>query len=68
MAHWDLTGMKVLGRYLNEFEVSGQVTSSRVKYGGKVCHQVVLDAPIQVYGAIRERVTLDEDEVVIVHE
>lgn len=60
---WNLEGEKVKGMYLNQFPVEGLVELSRVKYGGRVCHTVVLESPLQVYGATRERVILDHSEV-----
>jgi hypothetical protein len=64
MGNWDLEGLKVTGMYMGEFPVTGIVVLSRVKYGGGVQHTVVLDEPIQVYSAMRERVLLDHENVV----
>jgi hypothetical protein len=61
---WNLEGMQVVGMYMNDIAVSGTVDLSRVKYGGEVSHHVVLDNPINVYGAIRERVILNHSEIV----
>ena len=61
---WNLEGLKVTGMYMGEFPVSGRVELSRVKYGGGVQHTVVLDEPIQVYNAVRDRVLLDHENVV----
>lgn len=60
---WDLSGQNVRGLYLDAFEVSGQVVRSRVSYGGQVQHTVVLDRPLHIYGADRDRVILDQDQV-----
>jgi hypothetical protein len=60
---WNLEGMRVFGMYLETFPVTGIVSLSRVKYGGGVCHTVVLDNPIEVFGATRERVILDHEQV-----
>ena len=60
---WNYEGMQVFGKYMGDFEVSGRVELSRVKYGGGVCHTVVLDTPIQVYGAVRDRVILEHKDV-----
>jgi hypothetical protein len=62
--NWNLEGLHVTGLYMDEFPVAGLVTLSRVKYGGGVQHTVVLDEPIQVYSAMRERVLLDHENVV----
>jgi len=62
-AIWDLTSMVVKGVYLNEFNITGKVESSRVKYGGGIVHTVVLDNPITVYGQIRDRILLDHENV-----
>ena len=68
MQQWDYTGLRVTGKYMGEFDVQGLVESSRVAYGGEVKHTVVLDAPITVYGAIRERVILEMPYVVSVQQ
>ena len=60
---WNLEGLKVTGAYLGTFHVAGTVDVSRVKYGGGVCHHVVLDNPIRVYGALRDRVILDHENI-----
>jgi hypothetical protein len=57
--NWNLEGMFVSGHYMGEFPITGRVEYSRVKYGGEVEHGVVLDHPIVVYGAVRERVSLE---------
>lgn len=61
---WNLEGMTVYGDYMGEFPVSGKVELSRVAYGGGVKHHIVLDSPIRVYGAERERVILNHSEIV----
>jgi len=63
---WNYEGLSITGSYLNQFYISGYVTLSRVAYGGRVKHTVVLDEPINVYGAIRDRVILDMSEVMTV--
>ena len=63
---WNLEGMRVEGIYLGEFEVYGKVELSRVKYGGGVVHTVVLYDPIEVYGALRERVLIDHEDIMVV--
>lgn len=60
---WNYEGMTVTGKYLGEFPVSGVVELSRVAYGGKVKHTIVLPEPIMVYGAERDRVILDMAEI-----
>lgn len=60
---WDHTGWRAKGRYLDRFHFEGTVESSRVKYGGKVQHTIVLDSPLQVFGATRDRVLMNHDEV-----
>jgi hypothetical protein len=64
MSNWNLEGLNVTGMYMGEFPVSGRVELSRVKYGGGIQHTVVLDKPIQVYSAVRERVLLNHENVV----
>jgi len=59
---WQLEGCNVKGKYLDQYPYTGVVTSSRVKYGGKVQHTVKLDTPITVYGDVREVILADESE------
>jgi hypothetical protein len=60
---WDLTGLIVWARYLEDFPVCGRVESSRVKYGGGVQHTVVLNEPVTVFGAVRDRLLIDSETV-----
>jgi hypothetical protein len=69
MSNWNLEGLMVEGSYLDgEFPISGRVELSRVKFGGSVCHTVSLDYPIEVYGAVRDRVIIEHRDVVRVFE
>jgi hypothetical protein len=61
--NWNLEGLRVHGSYMGEFPVTGRVELSRVQYGGTVSHHVVLDAPVTVYGAQRDRVILEHELV-----
>lgn len=63
---WQREGQRVQGVYLDQFPVSGRVEDSRVAYGGRVKHLVVLDEPILVYGAIRDHVVFEESELTLV--
>lgn len=56
---WNLEKMWVKATYMGEFPVAGRVELSRVAFGGDVKHTVVLDAPITVYGAVRDRVIVE---------
>lgn len=47
MSIWYLDGYRVVANYFGEV-VTGIVESSRVKYGGRVQHTVILDEPIQL--------------------
>jgi hypothetical protein len=58
MDNWILEGTRVRGLYLETFPVEGIVTESRVTFGGGVKHTVALDAPMEVYGSMRETVNL----------
>jgi len=64
---WNLEGMTVTGTYC-EVPVSGKVELSRVAYGGRVKHTVVLDKPIQLKWRTESttRVILDHTEVITV--
>lgn len=58
-----LDGRRVVGMYMGEYPVSGVVYLSRVKYGGGMSHHVTLSRPISVYGAVRESIILDANEI-----
>ena len=60
---WNYEGMEVTGVYMETFHVVGRVELSRVAYGGRVKHTVVLERPIDVFGAVRDRVILDHEVV-----
>ena len=60
---WNLEGMRVTGKYLDQFEFTGTVVESRVKYGGKVSNTIVLDSPLVVFGAIRDRILMESDQI-----
>lgn len=57
--NWDLTGKRINGIYMGLFPYSGLVEESRVKYGGKVQHTVVVDEPFKVYGEVRDRILVE---------
>jgi hypothetical protein len=56
---WNLEGMTIWARYLDEYDIYGRVESSRVKYGGEVQHTVVLAEPMVIYGQMRDRVLIE---------
>jgi hypothetical protein len=60
---WILEGMTVTGKYMSIIPVKGKVELSRVAYGGEVKHTLVLDNPIRVYDAVRDRVILKHSEI-----
>ena len=60
---WDRTDQRIEAFYQNEHIVVGTVLSSRVKYGGTVQHTVELDTPTKLYGTLRDRLLIDESEV-----
>lgn len=60
---WNLQGMQVTGTYLDEAEVSGIVTLSRVCYGGGVQHHVKIDAG---FSAANGRVNRPAGDVIII--
>jgi hypothetical protein len=61
--NWNLEGLHVTGWYMGSIPVEGCVEESRVKYGGTISHTVVLDSPIIVFGAKRERVILEHADI-----
>jgi hypothetical protein len=60
---WNKEGQRVAGVYLGAYTVSGTVINSRVKYGGRVQHQVILDKPVTVFGREAEELLLDDEEL-----
>lgn len=60
---WNLEGMTVNATYLEDITVEGKVELSRVAYGGTVVHTIVLDTPINVYGAERDRVIVEHKRI-----
>lgn len=63
MQQWNLEGLKIQATYLDTFDVRGTVESSRVKYGGTVCHTVVLDKHIMIYNRTADRVIIEHQDV-----
>jgi hypothetical protein len=61
--NWNKEGQRVAGVYLGAYAVTGTVINSRVKYGGKVQHQVILDEPVTVFGRTAEELLLDDEEL-----
>lgn len=66
---WNLEGLCVEAKYLDEFLVSGKVESSRVAYGGKVKHTVVLNEPLAMRWRSEpaERLIVDHEMVMRVY-
>lgn len=60
---WNLEGQRVEGKYLDQFEFTGTVIDSRVKYGGKVSNTILLDSPLAVFGAVRMTILMDSDQI-----
>lgn len=63
---WDLEGSVIEAKYLDEHFVRGKVINSRVAYGGRVRHTIVLLKPIIFYGTMRETLSITHDEVISV--
>lgn len=62
---WNLEGLSIEAKYLDEFLVSGKVESSRVAYGGNVKHTVVLNEPLSMRWRSEpaERLIVDHETV-----
>jgi len=60
---WNREGQRVAGVYLQAYTVSGVVTESRVKYGGRVQHTVKLDQTVTVFGRVADVLLLDEEDL-----
>jgi len=60
MRNWDsLIGERINGLYMGLFPYTGMVIDSRVKYGGKIQHTVIVDEPFMVYGELRDRILVE---------
>ena len=61
---WNKEGKQITAMYHSQ-QVTGTVESSRVKYGGKVEHLLILEKPIQLRWRAEptDRLLIDEDEV-----
>jgi hypothetical protein len=63
---WNKEGKTITAMYQGQ-QVTGTVELSRVKYGGKVEHTLLLDKPIQLRWRTEptDRLLIDEDKVVV---
>jgi hypothetical protein len=62
--NWNKEGQTVSGVYLGAYTVTGVVQSSRVKYGGKVQHRILLDQTVKVFGRDADELLLDDEELI----
>lgn len=60
---WDRTGESVVGSYMKLFTFKGTVISSRIKYGGKVQHQIKLDCSLAVFGRVADTILVDNEDL-----
>jgi hypothetical protein len=60
---WNLEGMQVEATYLDQIQVAGKVELSRVAFGGRVHHTIVLTHPINLYGTQRDRVIVEHAHI-----
>jgi hypothetical protein len=66
MSTWIREGQHVQAAYLAEYIVTGTITESRVKYGGKVQHTLKLDKPFDTprwRSEPRDVLLIDEEHV-----
>lgn len=61
--NWDLEGMEVTGKYMEEFPFTGIVRLSRVAYGGGIKHHIDLDTPIEAYGSVRDSIIVKHCDI-----
>lgn len=61
--NWNLEGQTVCARYLDLHSVKGRVELSRVAFGGRVHHTLVLDKPLNLFGTTRDRVIVEHQNV-----
>ena len=64
--NWNKEGEQITALYQGQ-QVTGTVESSRVKYGGKVEHLLILEKPIQLRWRAEptDRLLIDEDKVLV---
>ena len=64
---WNKEGKTITAMYQGQ-QVTGTVELSRVKYGGKVQHTLLLDKPVQLRWRTEptDRLLIDEDKVLAV--
>jgi hypothetical protein len=60
---WSLEGCTIRARYLKDYSVKGKVELSRVAFGGRVHHTIVLEKPINLFGTERDRVIVEHQDV-----
>lgn len=60
---WNKDGSTVRAMYLSEYPVTGKVIESRIRYGGEVSYWLELDEPLFLFGSIRDRVIVNENQV-----
>lgn len=61
---WDRTGDVIRGTYTRtQIPFTGKVVGSRVEYGGSIVHTVELFFPIKVFGVLRDRIQVYNDEI-----
>ena len=61
--NWNLEGLCIEATYMEDFAVEGVVELSRVAYGGRVKHTIVLRNPIVIFGTERDRLIIDHETV-----
>ena len=63
---WNKEGQQITAMYQGQ-QVTGTVESSRLKYGGKVQHLLILDKPIQLRWRTEptDSLLIDEDKVLV---
>lgn len=44
-SNYDRTGQWCIAKYLDSFWITGNITESRVKYGGRIGHTILSDSP-----------------------
>ena len=64
--NWNKEGEQITALYQGQ-QVTGTVESSRVKYGGKVEHLLILEKPIQLRWRAEptDCLLIDEDKVLV---
>ena len=56
-------GQRIVAVYMQSYTVIGNVTESRIRYGGVMQHTIMLDEPVEVFGRTADNLFIDEHDI-----